>query len=144
MLSPAESEALFLSLSVAARSVAFNLPFVVVMMKSFFDAVPPEIEEASMLDGTTRLEAVFRVVLPQVKTGFFATAAICFMFAWNEFTYALFLTSTKVNMIATAIAFFKTERGILWGEVSALGVVAVLPIVALCFLAQKYIVKGMT
>ena len=124
--------------------MAFNLPFVVVMMKSFFDAVPPEIEEASMLDGTTRLEAVFRVVLPQVKTGFFATAAICFMFAWNEFTYALFLTSTKVNMIATAIAFFKTERGILWGEVSALGVVAVLPIVALCFLAQKYIVKGMT
>jgi multiple sugar transport system permease protein len=123
--------------------MVFNLPFVVLMMKSFFEAVPPEIEEASMIDGTTRLGAVFRVVLPQVKTGFFATAVICFMFAWNEFTYALFLTSTKVNMIATAIAFFKTERGILWGEVSALGVVAVLPIVLISFLTQKYLVKGM-
>lgn len=123
--------------------MVFNLPFVVVMMKSFFDAVPPEIEEASMIDGTTRLGAVFRVVLPQVKTGFFATAVICFMFAWNEFTYALFLTSTKVNMIATAIAFFKTERGILWGEVSALGIVAVLPIIVISFLTQKYLVKGM-
>ncbi len=122
--------------------MVFNLPFVVVMMKSFFEAVPPEIEEASMLDGTTRLGAVFRVVLPQVKTGFFATAVMCFMFAWNEFTYALFLSSTKVNMIATAIAFFKTERGILWGEVSALGIIAVVPIIVMSFLTQKYFVKG--
>jgi multiple sugar transport system permease protein len=126
-----------------AAFMVFNLPFVVVMMKSFFDAVPPEIEEASMIDGSTRLGAVFRVVLPQVKNGFFATAVMCFMFAWNEFTYALFLTSTKVNMIATAIAFFKTERGILWGEVSALGIIAVAPIIVMSFLTQKYVVKGM-
>ena len=97
-----------------------------------------------MLDGCSRLQALYRVVLPQIKTGLFATAIMCFMFAWNEFTYALFLTSTNVNMVATAIAFFKTERGILWGEVSALGIVAVLPIVVMCFLTQKYIVKGMT
>jgi len=124
--------------------MVFNLPFVVIMMKSFFDNVPPELEEAAMLDGCSRLQALYRVVLPQIKTGLFATAIMCFMFAWNEFTYALFLTSTNVNMVATAIAFFKTERGILWGEVSALGIVAVLPIVVMCFLTQKYIVKGMT
>jgi multiple sugar transport system permease protein len=124
--------------------MVFNLPFVVVMMKSFFENIPVEIEEAAMLDGASRLRALYDVVLPQVKTGLFATAIMCFMFAWNEFTYALFLTSTKVNMIATAIAFFKTERGILWGEVSALGIIAVAPIVVMSFLTQKYIVKGMT
>jgi multiple sugar transport system permease protein len=97
-----------------------------------------------MLDGASRLRALYDVVLPQVKTGLFATAIMCFMFAWNEFTYALFLTSTKVNMIATAIAFFKTERGILWGEVSALGIIAVAPIIVMSFLTQKYIVKGIT
>jgi multiple sugar transport system permease protein len=127
-----------------AAFMVFNLPFVVVMMKSFFENIPVEIEEAAMLDGASRLRALYDVVLPQVKTGLFATAIMCFMFAWNEFTYALFLTSTKVNMIATAIAFFKTERGILWGEVSALGIVAVMPIIVMSFLTQKYIVKGMT
>jgi multiple sugar transport system permease protein len=124
--------------------MVFNLPFVVVMMKSFFDNMPPDIEEAAMLDGCSRLGALYRVVLPQIKTGLFATAIMCFMFAWNEFTYALFLVSTNVNMIATAIVFFKTERGILWGEVSALGIIAVAPIMLMSFLTQKYIVKGMT
>jgi multiple sugar transport system permease protein len=124
--------------------MVFNLPFVVVMMQSFFESVPVEIEEAAMLDGASRLRAIYDVVLPQVGTGVFATAIMCFMFAWNEFTYALFLTSTKVNMIATAIAFFKTERGILWGEVSALGIIAVAPIIVMSLLTQKYIVKGMT
>jgi multiple sugar transport system permease protein len=124
--------------------MVFNLPFVVVMMKSFFDNMAPDIEEAAMLDGCSRLGALYRVVLPQIRTGLFATAIMCFMFAWNEFTYALFLVSTKVNMIATAIVFFKTERGILWGEVSALGIVAVTPIIVMSFLTQKYIVKGTT
>jgi multiple sugar transport system permease protein len=124
--------------------MVFNLPFVVLMMKSFFEAVPVEIEEAAMIDGASRLRALYDVVLPQVKTGAFATAVMCFTFAWNEFTYALFLTSTNVNMIATAIVFFKTERGILWGEVSALGIIAVAPIILMSFLTQKYIVKGMT
>lgn len=124
--------------------MVFNLPFVVVMMKSFFDNVPPELEEAAMLDGCSRLGALARVVLPQIKTGLFATAIMCFMFAWNEFTYALFLVSSDVKMISTAVIFFKTERGILWGEVSALGIVAVLPVIVMSFLTQKYLVKGMT
>jgi multiple sugar transport system permease protein len=122
--------------------VAFNLPFVIVMMKSFFANVPPDQEEAAMLDGCSRAGAVRRVVLPQVRTGLFATAIMCFIAAWNEFTYALFLTSTNVKMISTAVVFFKTERGVLWGEVSALGIVAILPVAILCLATQKYLVKG--
>ena len=79
---------------------------------------------------------------PQIRGGLFATAVMTFLAAWNEFTYALFLTSTNVKMISTAVVFFKTERGILWGEVSALGVIAVLPVLVLCVLAQKYFVKS--
>ena len=123
--------------------MVFNLPFVVVMMKSFFANVPPEQEEAAMLDGCSRAGALVRVVLPQIRSGLFATGIMSFMAAWNEFTYALFLTSTNVKMISTAVVFFKTERGILWGEVSALGVVAMLPVIILCFATQKYLVKGM-
>jgi len=122
--------------------MVFNLPFVVVTMKSLFENLPPELEEAAMLDGCSRLGALYRIVLPQVGTGLFATAIMCFMFAWNEFTYALFLASTNVKMISTAIIFFKTERGILWGEVSALGIVAVLPVIVMSLLTQRYIVRG--
>jgi len=124
--------------------MVFNLPFVVVTMRSMFENLPPEVEEAAMLDGCSRLGALYRVVLPQIGTGFFATAIMCFMFAWNEFTYALFLASTNVKMISTAIIFFKTERGILWGEVSALGIIAVLPVIVMSLLTQKYIVKGVS
>jgi multiple sugar transport system permease protein len=122
----------------------FNLPFVIVMMKSFFANVPPDQEEAAMLDGCSRVQAVARVVLPQVGTGLFATAIMSFIAAWNEFTYALFLTSSNVKLISTAVVFFKTERGVLWGEVSALGVVAMLPVLVLCFATQKYLVRGMS
>ncbi|UZF91103.1 carbohydrate ABC transporter permease [Bosea sp. NBC_00550] len=124
--------------------MVFNLPFVVLMMRSYLAALAPEVEEAAMLDGCSRLGVLVRIVLPQVRMGLFATAIMCFLAAWNEFTYALFLSSSKVNMVSTAVVFFKTERGILWGEVSALGVVAVLPVIVLCFVAQKYLVKGMS
>jgi multiple sugar transport system permease protein len=122
--------------------MAFNLPFVVVMMKSFLANLPPDCEEAAMLDGCSRAGALARIVLPQIRGGLFATAIMTFLAAWNEFTYALFLTSSNVKMISTAVVFFKTERGILWGEVSALGVVAMLPVLVLCFATQKYLVKG--
>ncbi len=124
--------------------MVFNLPFVVIMMRSYFAAIGPEFEEAAMLDGCSRVGALLRVVLPQVKTGIFATGTMCFLAAWNEFTYALFLSASNVNMISTAVVFFKTERGILWGEVSALGVVAILPVIVLCFATQKFLVKGMS
>jgi multiple sugar transport system permease protein len=123
--------------------IVFNLPFVVIMMRSFFANIPPELEEAALIDGCSRAGALVRIVLPQIKTGLFATGVMCFLAAWNEFTYALFLTSSNVKMISTAVVFFKTERGILWGEVSALGVVAILPVIILSFATQKYLVKGM-
>ncbi len=124
--------------------IVFNLPFVVVMMKSHFDNLPPDLEEAARLDGCSRLGALYRIVLPQIRVGLFATAIMAFTFAWNEFTYALFLASTNVKMISTAVIFFKTERGILWGEVSALGVIGVLPVIIMTLATQKYLVKGAT
>ncbi len=74
---------------------AFNLPFVVWMMRGFFDEVPREIEEAAMLDGETRVGALLRIVLPLVKPGLAATAVFCLVVAWNEFLFALILTQTE-------------------------------------------------
>jgi multiple sugar transport system permease protein len=122
--------------------VTLNLPFSVVMMRGFFANISQDCEEAAMMEGCSRFGALVRVVLPQLKTGIFATAIMSFLTAWNEFTYVLFLTSSKVHMISTAVVFFKTEQGILWGEVSALGVIGVLPVIALCFLTQRYLVRG--
>lgn len=77
---------------------AFNLPFVVWMMRGFFEEVPREIEEAAMLDGESRLGALLRIVLPLVKPGLAATAVFCLVVAWNEFLFALILTQTNAAM----------------------------------------------
>ena len=85
-------------LGLAIVYTAFNLPFVVWMMRGFFEEVPREIEEAAMLDGESRLGALLRIVLPLVKPGLAATAVFCLIVAWNEFLFALILTQTEAAM----------------------------------------------
>src|SRR6185503_20002852 len=77
---------------------AFNLPFVVWMMRSFFAAIPPDLEEAAMLDGHTRLGALWRVVLPLLRPGLAATAAFCLVIGWNEFLFAFLFAPTDSAM----------------------------------------------
>jgi multiple sugar transport system permease protein len=122
--------------------LTFNVPFVVWTMRAYFHDIPRELEEAAQVDGCGRLGAFVRCVLPAARPGLFATAVLCFILAWNEFNYALFLTSRVAKTVPTAIAFFRTERGILWGEVSALGVVAILPVLALAGLGHRVLLRG--
>jgi multiple sugar transport system permease protein len=122
--------------------LTFNLPFAVWAMRAYFEEVPRELEEAAMVDGCGRLRAFWQCVLPAVRPGLFATAVLSFILAWNEFNYALFLTSRAARTVPTAIAFFRTERGILWGEVSALGVVAILPVLLVVAVAHKVLLRG--
>ena len=124
---------------------AFNLPFVVWMMRGFFDEVPREIEEAAMLDGETRAGALLRIVLPLVKPGLAATAVFCLVVAWNEFLFALILTQTETAMtLPVGIASRVTQYEIRWGEMSAAGVVAMLPVLVFATAAQKYLVRGLS
>ncbi|HLW76275.1 MAG TPA: carbohydrate ABC transporter permease, partial [Bryobacteraceae bacterium] len=112
-------------LGLAIVYTAFNLPFVVWMMRGFFDEVPREIEEAAMLDGESRSGALLRIVLPLVKPGLAATAVFCLVVAWNEFLFALILTQTNAAMtLPVGIAARVTQYEIQWGAMSAAGVAA--------------------
>jgi multiple sugar transport system permease protein len=122
--------------------LTFNLPFVVWAMRAYFQDIPKEIEEAALVDGCGRAGAFWRCILPAARPGLFATGVLCFILAWNEFNYALFLTSRAAKTVPTAIAFFRTERGILWGEVSALGVIAILPVLVIAALGHKVLLRG--
>jgi multiple sugar transport system permease protein len=122
--------------------LTFNVPFVVWAMRAYFQDIPRETEEAALVDGCGHLGAFLRCILPAARPGLLATAVLCFVLAWNEFNYALFLTSRAAKTVPTAIAFFRTERGILWGEVSALGVIGILPVLVIAALGHRVLLRG--
>ena len=124
---------------------AFNLPFVVWMMRGFFAEVPPELEEAALVDGDSRLGALVRVILPLVTPGLAATAVFCLIVSWNEFLFALVLTQTDAAMtLPVGIAGRVTQYEIKWGVMSAAGVVAMVPILIFAMAVQKYLVRGLS
>lgn len=124
---------------------AFNLPFVVWMMRGFFLEVPREMEEAARVDGDSRLGALWRVVLPLVAPGLAATAVFCLIISWNEFLFALVLTQTDAAMtLPVGIAGRVTQYEIKWGVMSAAGVVAMLPILIFALAVQRYLVRGLS
>jgi multiple sugar transport system permease protein len=124
---------------------ALNLPFVVWMMRGFFKELPPELEEAAMVDGETRLGALRRIILPLVTPGLAATAVFCLIVSWNEFLFALVLTQTDAAMtLPVGIAGRVTQYEIKWGVMSAAGVVAMIPILVFAMAVQRYLVRGLS
>ena len=123
----------------------FNLPFVVWMMRGFFEELPRDLEEAAMVDGDTRLGALRRVMLPLVAPGLAATAVFCLIICWNEFLFALILTQTDRSMtLPVGIAGRVTQYEIKWGAMSAAGVVAMIPILVFAMMVQRYLVRGLS
>jgi multiple sugar transport system permease protein len=127
-----------------ALYTVFNLPFVIWMMRSYFDAVPAEIEESALVDGSTRLGAFRRITLPLAVPGLIATGAFAFIFSWMEFLFAVVFTRTKAVTLPVAIAGFSGSQGSNWGQASALAVVAMLPVFAVALLVQRHLVRGLT
>jgi multiple sugar transport system permease protein len=124
---------------------AFNLPFVVWMMRGFFAEVPRDLEEAALVDGDSRLGALVRVVLPLVTPGLAATAVFCLIVCWNEFLFALVLTQTDAAMtLPVGIAGRVTQYEIKWGVMSAAGAVAMMPILIFALAMQRYLVRGLS
>lgn len=124
---------------------AFNLPFVVWMMRGFFQELPRELEEAAMVDGDSRMGALVRVILPLVTPGLAATAVFCLIMSWNELLLALVLTQTDAAMtLPVGIAGRVTQYEIKWGVMSAAGVVAMVPILLFAMAAQRYLVRGLS
>lgn len=124
---------------------AFNVPFTIWMMKGFVDEVPSEYEDAAMLDGYTRLQAFWRVTLPLLVPGIAATAVFALIFSWNEFVFAIFLTSSEeVRTAPPAIAGLIGGTTVDWGLVAASAVVFALPVLVFAYLVRKHLVAGVT
>jgi multiple sugar transport system permease protein len=120
-----------------------NLPIAVLLLKSFFDDVPQDIDQAAMIDGATRWQSFTKVVLPMVKGGVAAAAVLCFVFSWTEFLLSLFLTS-DIRTVPVKIQTFVTSTGNEWGFITALGTASVIPGFIFILLVQRHLVRGLT
>ena len=124
--------------------VTINLPMTVWLMRAFFREVPPEIEEAALVDGCRPLDAFRRVTLPLVVPGLIAAGILAFIFSWNEFPVALSLTSRDLATVPVAIARFAQQYEIQHSQMAAASIVSTIPAVILMALGQRFIVRGLT
>lgn len=122
----------------------FNLPFVIWLLKGFFEDLPIELEEAALIDGASPYAAFWYVALPLVTPGLVATALFSFIFTWNEFMFALLLTRSDVRTLTVIVPSLVGGHEILWGQIAAVGTVAIIPGVLLALLLQRYLVRGLT
>lgn len=122
----------------------FNLPFAIWLMHSFFQDIPVELEDSARLDGYTRFQVFRKVVLPLAAPGIAVTAIFCLLFSWNEFLFASVLTRDVAKTITVGVGDFWTQRGILWGPLSAAATVCVMPMIAFALMLQRWIVRGLT
>lgn len=129
---------------IVVAHVAFNLPFVVWMMKGFFDAVPKEIDEAARVEGYSWLRVFLSIDIPLAKSGLAATSVFCAINSWNEFLMALILTGRNTVTMPVAIPGLLTPQGTLWGQVAAVGTVITIPVMIFAIMVQKHMVAGMT
>ncbi len=123
---------------------AFNLSFSVWLMKGFIDEIPKEYEEAALVDGYTRLQAFFKIVLPEAATGIAATAVFCFITAWNEYAFALILTNRRAQ---TAPPFIPSQVGSglpEWTVIAAGTVLFLIPVAIFTFLLRNHLLRGVT
>ena len=123
---------------------AVNLSLAVWLLKGFIDEIPREYEEAAMIDGYTRLQAFQKVVLPQAVTGIAATAIFCLIFSWNEYAFALLLTSGDAQTMPPFIPFIIGEGGQDWPAVAAGTTLFLIPIVVFTILLRKQLLRGIT
>jgi ABC-type glycerol-3-phosphate transport system permease component len=124
--------------------ITFSLPFAIWLMVSYFEDVPPEMEEAALLDRAGRLRALWHVILPQVRGGIAVTTIFVFLNAWNEFLFAVVLGGNRVRPVTVAMFNFISVEQTLWAKLAAGSMLAMAPVILLGLVAQKHIVKGLT
>jgi len=122
----------------------FNLSFSVWLLKGFIDEIPIEYEEAALVDGYSRLQAFRKIVLPQSVTGLAATAVFCLIFAWNEYAFALMMTSEKARTAPPAIPATLGVGGIEWHVIAAGSLLFLIPVVIVTFALRRYLLRGVT
>lgn len=124
--------------------VAFNLPYVIWMMRGYIEDIPVELEESALIDGCTRWQVLWKVVFPMARTGLFATAVFTFVFAWNDFIFALVMTRAEVTTYPVQVTHYFGGQSNFWAKIAAMSALGAAPVfVAVAFL-QRYLVRGIT
>jgi multiple sugar transport system permease protein len=121
----------------------FNIPFAVWIMRDFFNSLPIDLEESARVDGASRWQAFLRIVLPLSAPGLVTVALFSFIFAWNEFLFALMLTNFDAITMPVYLAGMKSTKGIDWWYISALTLIMVAPVMLIGLFLQRYIVRGL-
>lgn len=129
---------------VIVAHAASNLVMVVWMMKTFFDEIPVEIEEAARLDGCTEWQLFSKISVALALPGMVTAAIFVFIFSWNELLFAMILSVGKGSTFPAMIPSLAMHTGTMWGEVAAAAVVQSIPVIVFTFLAQKHLIRGLT
>jgi multiple sugar transport system permease protein len=123
---------------------AFNLPYVIWMMRGYILDIPRALEEAALVDGYTPWQVLWKVVFPLSRAGLFATAIFTFVFAWNEFLFALVLTRTEVTTYTVQVTHYFGGQSNFWAKISAMSVLGTVPIFIIVGFMQRYLVRGIS
>jgi multiple sugar transport system permease protein len=123
---------------------AFNLPYVIWMMRGYIEDIPLELEESALVDGWTRWQVLWRVVFPMARTGLFATAVFTFVFAWNDFIFALVLTRTEVITYTVQVTHYFGGQSNFWAKIAAMSVLGTAPVFVAVAFMQRYLVRGIS
>jgi multiple sugar transport system permease protein len=131
--------------AIVFAQLSFGIPFAVWFLTDFFQELPVTLEEAAMVDGDSRIEAILFVLLPNIRNGIFASGIFIFIYAWNNFLYPLLLsTGTQARTLPVEINNFNTFEGLLVAEMSAAIIITIVPVLVLAFFAQSYLVSGIS
>ena len=123
---------------------AFNLPYVIWMMRGYVQDVPIELEEAALVDGCSRWQVLWKVVFPVVRGGLFATAVFAFVFAWNDFLFALILSRSQVVTFPVQVTHYFGGQSNFWAKIAAMSVLGTVPIFLVVATLQRFLVRGIS
>jgi multiple sugar transport system permease protein len=132
-------------LGLIAIYTAIIMPFAIWILRGYFQTIPSELEDAAMMDGSTRMGAFFRIILPLAIPGLVATALFCFLMSWEEFLISLIFTSSAASKtVPVAIAEFKGRHSIDFGMMATGGIIAAIPPVVIAIVFQRYLIGGLS
>lgn len=124
---------------------AFKLPVTIWLLRAFIADLPRELDDSARVDGASPLGVIVRIVIPLIKPGLAATAVLAFLATWNDLLVTLVLSNTiKTEMVALGLTKFVLEYGVAWGPLTAAGVLMFIPTVVFVFIAERYLVRGLT
>jgi len=130
---------------IIALYTAFNLPFTIWMMKSFFDELSPDVEDAARLDGSSDTRVFLKICLPQVVAGLAATAVFGLILTWNEYLFALLLSGVETRTVPVAMAqTIGGDIGVRWGLLAAIETLFLIPVFVVTFALQQHLLRGVT